>query len=215
LILQHTHATQIEKTLKDLQTDYLDGYLVHWPVPEKHIEAYKVMEEYQQKGILRTIGISNYTIEDYEELKRHMSFKPTVNQIEVNPFLYRKTTIDYFHIEGVRIEAYRALRNGKQHDNDKIIAIAATYNVTVPQILVKWGLQHDLIVVAKSSNKARMQQNLDINGFTISPTDMAILDNLTTPEALEEYRQLYIKCVVRDTPWNGTTTGVKPKVTVS
>ena len=94
---------------------YLDLYLIHWPVPGKHVRAYKTLEKLVDEGTIRSIGFSNYTIEDYEELKREgIRVKPVVNQIEVNPFLHRKRTIAYFQKhEGIVIQAYRGLRQGK------------------------------------------------------------------------------------------------------
>ncbi|EGD77922.1 hypothetical protein PTSG_12899 [Salpingoeca rosetta] len=144
---------QVHKCLADLQTDYLDLYLVHWPVPGKHVQAYKALEELHKEGKIKGIGVSNYTIEDYNELKAEMTIKPLVNQIEVNPFLYRRRTIQFFQDEGIQIEAYRALRNGKEMDNERIKSIAEKHKCTPAQVLTAWCLQHNIIVIAKSSKK--------------------------------------------------------------
>ena len=102
---------QLERTLSDLGTDYVDLYLIHWPVPGKHVAAYKTLEKLKAEGKIRNIGVSNYAVEDYKELiEGGVTDKPVVNQIEINPFLYRKNTIDYFRSEGVVLQSYRSLR---------------------------------------------------------------------------------------------------------
>lgn len=102
---------QLERTLSDLGTDYVDLYLIHWPVPGKHVEAYKTLERLKAEGKVRNIGVSNYAVEDYKELiEGGVTDRPVVNQIEINPFLYRKNTIDYFRGEGVVLQSYRSLR---------------------------------------------------------------------------------------------------------
>jgi len=194
-----------------LQTDYLDLYLIHWPVPGKHIEAYKVLEQLKKEGKVRSIGLSNYTIEDYEELKPHVTIKPTINQIEVNPFLYRKKTIDYFQKEGVVIQAYRALRQGQEMNNQGLLQIANKYNKTIAQVMGKWCIQKDIIFIPKTLSKQRMIENLNIFDFTLSDEDIKYLDSLTSPQSLEGFKVLYQKCVIRDTP---LTEGVKSNITV-
>ncbi|EDQ89549.1 uncharacterized protein MONBRDRAFT_8086 [Monosiga brevicollis MX1] len=205
---------QVLQSLKDLKTDYLDLYLIHWPVPEKHIEAYKELEQLQAEGKVKSIGVSNYTIEDYEELKKHMTVQPVVNQIEINPFLYRRQTIEYFEKEGVRFEAYRALRQAQELDDAIIKTIADKHKRPAAQILVRWAVQHGFAVLAKSSRKERMAENFNSFDFELDLEDMAKLDDMTTEDNLEAYRDTYVKCIVRDTPDHGTSKGVPEKFTV-
>ena len=179
--------SQIRKSMRDLQVDYLDMYLVHWPVPTKHVEAYCALENLQNQGIVRysfhllslylvlalehciiimhilsiaygdrSIGVSNYTIEDYEELMQYATVTPAINQIEVNPFLYRRHTIDYFQSKGVAIEAYSPLRQGKEFTNPIIQDVAAKYSRAPAQILGRWCVQQGIIYLPKSENKDRM-----------------------------------------------------------
>ena len=100
----------VAKTLKALRTDYLDLYLVHWPVVGKHVDAYKVLEKLHEEGVLRAIGVANYTIEDYEMLKKEMKVKPAVNQLEISPWCFRPKTLAYFEKEGIVLQSYRTLR---------------------------------------------------------------------------------------------------------
>jgi len=206
---------QLMKTLQELQTDYLDLYLIHWPVPGHHVKAYKTLERLQDEGLIRGIGLSNYAVEDYEELvDAGMVKKPCVNQIEINPFLYRKKTIEFFKKEGVLLQSYRSLRDGKAFDNPTLLALATKYSKTVAQILGRWCIQHGFVYVPKSVKKVRMEENGCVFDFELSTDDMDLLDGMTTPDALDTFQTLYRKCVNRDTSKDGTLEGVKMNITI-
>ena len=205
---------QVEKSLADLQTDYLDLFLVHWPVPGKHVAAYKVLEAMKAEGKLRNIGVSNYTIEDYQELMKATDSKPVVNQIECNPFLYRKNTLAFFAQEGVLIQSYRAMRQAKEFSNAAVLAVAKKHGRTAPQVLGRWCTQRNIIVLAKTSKIERMRENISLFDFDLDEEDLAALDALTSPEALETYRGLYEKCVCRDTPNAEAKVGLKKDITI-
>jgi len=175
---------QVHQTLVDLQTGYLDLYLIHWPVPGKHVEAWKVLEELKNEGKLKSIGLSNYAIEDYLELKPHITIKPTINQIEVNPFLYRSKTIKYFENEGIHTQAYRPLAQGQVFKNPLILEISKKYNKTPAQIIYRWCIQKKIFLLSKSVTKSRMIENLQIFDFELTPQEEQQLDALTTPQNL-------------------------------
>jgi diketogulonate reductase-like aldo/keto reductase len=205
---------QLDKTLADLGTDYIDLYLIHWPVPGKHVEAYMALEDLQKKGKIRGIGVSNYAWEDYVELKEAgVQQLPLVNQIEINPFLYRKNTIQKFTDEGVVMQSYRSLRDGKAFDNPTLVRIAMTKSKTPAQIMGRWCVQKGFIYVPKSVKKERMEENAQVFDFELSEEEMLELDSLTTSEAVETFVGLYRKCVNRDTSMDGTMHGVKMTIT--
>ena len=192
---------QLEKTLADLGTDYLDLYCIHWPVPGKHVEAYKQLEKAQAAGQIRSLGVSNYAVEDYQELMASgVKSKPVINQIEINPFLYRKETIDFFAGEGVKMQSYRTLRDGKAFEDPTILGIAQKHSRTAAQVLGRWCVQHGFIAIPKSVKTERMAENMRVFDFALDDEDMAALDSMTTPETIQTFGELYRKCVVRDTP---------------
>lgn len=193
----------------------MDLYLIHWPVPGTHVEAYKTLERLQQEGKIRNIGVSNYAVEDYKELiDEGITSKPVVNQIEINPFLYRKNTIDYFAAEGVVLQSYRSLRDGKAMGNPTLAKIGKAHSKSPAQILGRWCVQKGFIYMPKSVKMPRMVENAEVFDFELSEEEMAELDNLTTPEAFETFRDLYRKCVNRDTSQDGSMSGVKMEVTI-
>jgi len=205
---------QLDQTLADLGTDYVDLYLVHWPVPGKHVEAYKTLEKLCKEGKCKDIGLSNYAVEDYEELKESgIEILPAVNQIEINPFLYRKNTLDFFAKEGVVLQSYRSLRDGKAFDDETVIKIASAKKKTPAQILGRWCIQKGCVYMPKSVKKERMVENGKVFGWELSAEEMAELDGLTKPEAYTTFEELYRKCVNRDTSKDGTLDGVKMSIT--
>jgi len=207
---------QLDKTLKDLQTDYLDLYLIHWPVPGHHVEAYKtleaIMKEQPQK--IKGIGVSNYAIEDIQELLDAGCSVPLVNQIEINPFLYRKNTIKKCQDLGIVMQSYRSLRDGKAMNDPTLLKIAESYNKSVAQILGRWVVQKGFVYVPKSVKTKRMQENAQVFDFELTDQDRATLDALTTTENLKTFEGLYRKCVNRDTSKDGTMDGVKMEITI-
>lgn len=206
---------QLEKTLSDLGTDYIDLYLVHWPVPGKHVDAYKTLEDLHFEGKIKGIGFSNYAKEDYLEIKEAgMRVKPVVNQIEINPFLYRKNTVEYFQSEGIIMQSYRSLRDGKAFDDPTLKKIAAAHKKTTAQILGRWCVQNGAVYVPKSVKKERMVENAKVFDFELTNAEIDELNALTTKTAFKTFQGLYRKCVNRDTSKDGTLDGVKMEITI-
>lgn len=206
---------QLEQTLEDLGTDYIDLYLIHWPVPGKHVEAYRTLESLQAEGKIRNIGVSNYAVEDYQELmaSEGVTVKPAVNQIEINPFLYRKNTVEFFHKEGVVLQSYRSLRDGKAFDDPTVVKMAQVYGRTPAQILGRWCVQKGFVYMPKSVKKERMVENAQVFDFELKDVDMEELDGLTADGAFDTFKNLYRKCVNRDTSKDGSMEGVKMDIT--
>ncbi|CAE8628167.1 unnamed protein product [Polarella glacialis] len=208
---------QCLKTIQDLGCEYLDLYMVHWPVPGKHVEAYKEMVALQSEGLVRSLGVSNYTVEDLADLQAAGLPLPTVNQIEINPFLYRKRTIAHFEGLGIRMQAYRALCNfGKtaSMENEIVLSLAAKHGRSASQVLGRWCIQKGFQHIPKSERRERMDENARVFDFALDSEDMNRLEGLTTEKNLETFKSTYLKCVLRDTPLEGSMEGVKTEITL-
>ena len=167
-----------EASLKRLGLDYLDLYLIHFPVPETRRESWKAMETLLQKGKCRAIGVSNFTVHHLEDLLDEHAVTPAVNQVELHPFLYQKELLDYCRRKGIQVEAYSPLARGERLNHPRITAHATKYSKTPAQLMIRWGLQHGLIVIPKSTREERIRENSRVFDFEISAEDMRSLDSL-------------------------------------
>lgn len=167
-----------EKSLKRLKLDYIDLYLIHWPISGTRNETWNALEKLYNDGIVRAIGVSNYTINHLEELFIEASIVPTVNQIEFSPFLYQKKLMEYCKSKNIVVEAYSPLTRARRLNNDRIKTISQKYSKTPAQILIRWGLQHGIIEIPKSGDQTHLKENVEIFDFNINIDDMISIDNL-------------------------------------
>ncbi|GAM28276.1 hypothetical protein SAMD00019534_114520 [Acytostelium subglobosum LB1] len=180
-----------EGSLKRLGLDYLDLYLIHWPgvagnQPSAPInstiraETWRAFETLYEQKKCRSIGVSNYTVAHLEELFKHCKVKPHVNQVEFHPFLYNKDLLAFCQGNGIALEAYSSLvRADKDSFQDKVLTgIATTLNKTPAQVLLRWAIQKNVIVIPKSIKEERIKENANIFDFVISDQDMLALDGL-------------------------------------
>jgi diketogulonate reductase-like aldo/keto reductase len=167
-----------EASLKNLATDYIDLYLIHWPVTGLRAETWQALVKLYEQGKCRAIGVCNYTIRHLEELLPNTGLAPMVNQIEIHPFLYRKDLIDYCQARGIVVEAYSPLSKARRMQDPRLLAVAAHYGKTVAQVMLRWTLQHDLVTIPKSVNPERILENTRLYDFTLSAEDMAEVDGM-------------------------------------
>jgi diketogulonate reductase-like aldo/keto reductase len=166
-----------DKSLEKLGLDNIDLYLIHWPLEGIRKETWRaLLTIYQQRGA-RSIGISNYSIKHIAEFIDETEIIPVVNQVELTPYLYQKDLIEYCHSHRIRIEAYSPLIRGRKFNDERLIQLAAKYNKTMAQILIRWSLQRDLICLPKSVNPQRIKENMEVYDFEISLEDMLLLDS--------------------------------------
>lgn len=163
---------------RQLDSDYIDLYLIHWPVERLRGESWRALEEILASGQARAIGVSNYTIRHLEELLREATVTPAVNQIEFSPFLYQKELLDYGNRLGIRAEAYSPLTQGQKLAHPTLVQMAEKYNKTTAQILIRWAIEHQIVVIPKSVRRQRIIENAAVFDFTIAPADLATLDGL-------------------------------------
>jgi diketogulonate reductase-like aldo/keto reductase len=167
-----------DASLKSLGLEYLDLYLIHWPVQGLRGESWRAMTKLLEEGKCRAIGVSNYTVRHLKELLASSPVVPAVNQVEMSPFLYQKELVELCHEKGIRIEAYSPLTKGQRLDHPAIKRAASEYGRTPAQILIRWALQHDFIVIPKSSKRERLIENSSVFDFEIDAADMKSLDGL-------------------------------------
>ncbi len=170
-----------ENSLKRLQLDYLDLYLIHQPYGDVYGE-WRAMEELYQQGKVRAIGVSNFPPDRIMDLMIHNKIPPAVNQIEVNPFHQQIETQQFLQENSVQVEAWAPFAEGKNNifKNELLLSIAAKYNKSVAQVILRWLTQRDIVVLSKSVRKERMIENISVFDFEISAEDMTAITTLDT-----------------------------------
>jgi diketogulonate reductase-like aldo/keto reductase len=168
-----------ETSLDKLGLDYIDLYLVHFPVPGATKRIWKKMEAIYKTGKVKAIGVSNYNAQQLRETLKNASVQPSVNQIRCSVFDYDKEVYELCQQEGVAFEAYSPLTRGKHLDSAEVAQIAAHYHKSVAQILLRWALQKNMVVIPKSQHQERIIENATIFDFVINETDMQALDMLS------------------------------------
>jgi diketogulonate reductase-like aldo/keto reductase len=179
--------TAFNKSLELLDVDYIDLYLIHWPPAEGvHLGTWQIMNDLMLSGKIRTVGVSNYNIQQLEELIDKSGITPSVNQIPISPFSvntrffqisHNRELIKYCNEKGIVVEAYSPLTRGAELKNPALLEIAQKYEKTTAQILIRWSLQRGFIVIPKSQNKERIEENFDVFNFNIDDEDMKKLNS--------------------------------------
>lgn len=166
---------------------YWDLFLVHWPVPNHYIDTYKELELLQQEGKIKAIGVSNFSREEYETLLQSgITVPPVVHQFEVSPFMYRPKDVEYFQSFNVIVSASKAMHRGGALTNATVQRIAKAHDeVTPAQVMLRWSLQKNLVVLTMSSSLEHQKQNRAITHFSLSEEEMKQLDALTDGAAIE------------------------------
>lgn len=175
---KHTKASFAD-SLKNLQTDYADLLLLHFPVTLLRKNSWKALEDIYHAGQAKAIGVSNYTIKHLEELKTYASVMPAVNQVELHIFLQQPELVDYCRNNGIIVEAYSPLAHGKRMDDIEVQAIADRHGKTYAQIMLRWCVENGLVVLPKSVSPERIRENMDVYSFEL------YLDDLQTLTALD------------------------------
>lgn len=168
----------LRASLDLLGTDHVDLWLIHWPEEgTNHVQMWHEFVEAREAGLARAIGVSNFDLELLDEVTKATGVAPAVNQIEWSPLLYDAATVAEHRVRGIALEGYSALRGGTlQHPT--IVGIAERIDRTPAQVIIRWHLQHGVVVIPKSVHEDRIRSNADVAGFTLTDADMAALDAL-------------------------------------
>ena len=174
-----------DRSMKKLQLDYLDLYLIHQPYGDVY-GSWRAMEELYREGRIRAIGISNFHPDRVMDFLMHQEIPPAVNQIETHPFHQQVETQKFLKENNIQIESWGPFAEGKNNifHNQALSSIAAKHGKTVAQVILRWLTQRDIIVIPKSVKKERMAENFDIFGFDLDASDMEAIATLETGESL-------------------------------
>ncbi len=170
------------ESLDKLKTDYIDLYLIHWPVSNKYIETWEAMEELYQQKLIKAIGVSNFLTQHLENLIYRNGTIPAVNQVEFHPYLVQPNLLEYCKKHNIQFEAWSPILKGKVNSIPVINEIAAKYEKTPVQVALRWDLQKEIVTIPKSVNKDRIFSNADIFDFELSEEDIKRIDALDKNE---------------------------------
>lgn len=175
-----------EKTLSDLQLDYLDLYLIHWPANKTQFEnwadinndTWKAFEHLYKSGRIKAIGVSNFLIHHLESLIACAEIRPMVNQIEYHPGFMQEELVSFCEKNGILVEAWSPIGRGRVLDNPLLIALAEKYNCSVARLCLRWCLQNGVVPLPKSVTPSRIKENIDLFFFEISAEDMDKINSM-------------------------------------
>jgi len=171
-----------ETSLSKLGLDYVDLYLVHWPVKGKYKDTWRAMEEIYKSGRARAIGVSNFHVHHLDDLLADASVVPAVNQVEFHPLLTQKELLRYCADRGIQLEAWSPLAQGRLLNHPALQAIASKHGKTTAQVILRWDLQLGVVTIPKSIRQERIAENAQVFDFELSEEDMRAIDGLNRNE---------------------------------
>ncbi|MEH7884634.1 aldo/keto reductase [Bacillus sp. JJ1609] len=167
-----------ETSMEKLGLDYLDLYLVHWPVKGQYIETWRALEKLYREGRVKAIGVSNFKIHHLEDLLMHSEEKPVVNQVELHPLFSQENLREFCQLHEIKVEAWSPLSRGRFLDEPALKKIADSHNKSSAQVILRWHLQNQIIAIPKSVTPSRLKENADIFEFELTQAEMEMIDAL-------------------------------------
>ncbi|MFE4074779.1 aldo/keto reductase [Peribacillus sp. YIM B13477] len=177
-----TTLKAFEDSLNRLGMEYLDLYLIHWPGKDKYLETWRALEKLYKDGKVKSIGVSNFHVHHLENLLANSEVKPVVNQIELHPLLTQVELRDYCAKHEIKVESWSPLGRGNLLEEPTINHIAKKHGKSPAQVLIRWHLQHDLVVIPKSITPSRIKENAQVFDFSLSLNEMNQIDALNKNE---------------------------------
>jgi methylglyoxal/glyoxal reductase len=170
--------TACERSLRRLGLSFVDLYLIQWPVQGKNKDTWKAMIQILREGKATAIGVSNYEIFHLEEILQNFDVVPSVHQVEFHPFLYQEELLQFCKSNRIQLEAYSPLTRGEKLSHPMLMSLAKKYSKTSAQILIRWSLQHGLVVIPKTIHENRIKENSQVFDFQLEEKDMELLNSL-------------------------------------
>jgi diketogulonate reductase-like aldo/keto reductase len=167
-----------ETSLKKLGLDYLDLYLIHWPVADKYKEAWRALEKLYNDGRVKSIGVSNFQVHHLEDLMKDAETTPVINQVEFHPLLNQKELRNFTKKHNIQLEAWSPLMQGELLDHPLLKEIADKYGKSIAQVILRWDIQHGVVTIPKSTKEHRIVENASLFDFELNPEDMERIDGL-------------------------------------
>lgn len=177
-----TTIAAYEESLTKLGLDYLDLYLIHWPVAGKFTEAWRALETLYKEGRVKAIGVSNFQIHHLEDLMKDADIKPMVNQVECHPRLTQKELQAFCQQHDIQLEAWSPLMQGQLLENEDLQEIASKYGKSTAQIILRWDLQNGVVIIPKSTKEHRIVENASVFDFELKKEDMERINSLNENE---------------------------------
>lgn len=185
-----------DESLERLGLDYVDLYLIHWPVPGKYKETWKALEKIYNEGRAKAIGVSNFKQHHLEDLMSEAEIKPMVNQVEYHPRLSQEKLLAFCKEQGIQLEAWRPLLKGEIFEEPTLVELADKHNKSVAQIILRWDLQNGVVTIPKSVTQHRIEENIELFDFELTNEDMTRISALNQekrngadPDDPEFYKQ--------------------------
>jgi diketogulonate reductase-like aldo/keto reductase len=171
-----------DESMNKLQLDYLDLYLIHWPVKEKYLETWRALEKLYKEGRVRAIGVSNFKIHHLEDIFRHSEIKPAVNQVELHPRLSQEELRLFCRQNEIAVEAWSPIARGRLLNDPVLTAIGQQHGKSSAQVMLRWHLQNDVVIIPKSVTPARLKENIELFDFELSSEEMNQINGLNRNE---------------------------------
>lgn len=165
-----------DTSLAKLDMDYVDLYLVHWPIKGKRKDTWLALEKLYSDKRVKAIGVANYLVPFLNEMDTYASIVPMLNQVEFTPWLFQKDLLDYCASHSIQLQSYSPITRGKKFDDLRLIELCKKYDRSPAQIILRWNIEHGISTIPKSSNKERLQDNFDTLLFTLSKEDVSFMD---------------------------------------
>src|SRR3954447_17114319 len=181
-------AAEAERSLERLGIDQVDLYIIHWP-DGGPTWAWPGMQQAHERGFARSIGISNFNVQEVDALLAEAEIKPVVNQVQFSPLKYRRALLEHCEANGIALEAYSPFMTGRKLDDEVVAGIGERHDRTPAQVLLRWGVQRNVIEIPKSQHRERIEANGRIFDFELSDDDMAELDPLDETNGTAEAQE--------------------------